>query len=164
MRLAPLAIATWAIFLYPAHAFADGWYLLAPEQVAVEHAMGTHPQLQDDWLIAKATLSLEQPLTKWEHVLSFDTAAECEKERHDRVVRAQAASHQRDRGFLRKAFSWLNASLTKHKFLTSWDLVGHQVLSEDISQRHPKLQGFLKGLRELHSLCIASGDGRLRRQ
>ena len=162
-RLVSPAVAIWAIFLCPAHAFAGGWYLLVPEQVSVEQAMAGHPKLQDDWLIAKATLSLEEPLIKWEHLRSFDTAAECEKERRDRFVRAQGPAHQRDRRFLQRAFSWLNSSPTEDKFLTPWDLVGHQVLSEDTKKRYPKLQEFLKGLRELHSLCIASDDGRLRR-
>ncbi len=164
MRPILLAIAIWAIVLCPAaHAFAGGWYLLVPEQVSVQQAMDGHPKLQDDWLIAKATLSLEQPLTKWEHVRSFDTAAECEKERRDRFVRAQGLARRQDRRFLQRAFSWLNSSPTEDKLLTPWDLVGHQVLSEDTKKKHPKLQEFLKGLRELHSLCIASDDGRLHR-
>src|SRR6266849_1249477 len=93
MRLVPPVIAIWALSLCPAHAFAGGWYLLVPEQGSVEQAIDRHPRLQDDWLIAKATLSLEQPLTQWEHVRSFDTAGECEKERRNRFVRAQGSSH-----------------------------------------------------------------------
>jgi hypothetical protein len=163
MRLVSPAIAIWALSLCPAQAFAGGWYLLVPEQVSVEQAMDRHPRLQDDWLIAKATLSLEQPLTQWEHVRSFDTAGECEKERRNRLARAQGSTHPARPGFLRRALSWLNPAPTEDKLLTPWDLVGHQVLSEDAKKRHPKLQEFLKGLRELHSLCIASDDGRLRR-
>ena len=158
------AITVFALFVTPAHASAGGWYLLVPAQVPVEQAIARNPRPRDDWLIERATLSLDEPLIRWEHVRSFDSAGECENERRNRLARAQGSARSERRGFLAKAPSWLNSTPAEDKTLAPWDLVGHQVISEDIKKRHSKLQEFLRGLQELHSVRIASDDGRLRSQ
>ena len=162
----------------PAPALA-GWYLLAPRQVTVEEAMRRNPHLQEDFEIAHATLSLREQLARWDHLESFDTAAECKQAQRQRYLAAIRPAPENlspmpegKPDFLQRLVQRLKArwkyiwdgrtKATESRFITPWDIINITIDAPDeIKKKHPKLEDYLRGLTITYSLCIASDDPRL---
>lgn len=150
MTLIASALVVLLVVGIPASAHAGGWYLLAPHDHTVEETLRAHPNLKSEWEIAKATLALEQPLSRWVHVWSFDTALECEEFLTPPGLVEPTNAIQR---FL----SQFRA--TRKNRITMLDI--RTTVPDAIAKKYPGLQSMLDLIQGSYSRCIASDDPRL---